>query len=218
MLMSLLPAAANAYDLDLGLDTSDFYIGVGLGSATMEGPRTRTYTRRVNEIIWVNYPQAGQRIKDRVDVSEIHVGYNVNDFISFELGYADYGKSHDKYYAYFSGGCGVVPPCWEPYTVSIPVEIDTYVISLSTLFKYPVHDDFSVYGLISIDRVNAKTSYNNKTSVSDNLGYGAGIRWAFTEKFAAKLQWKKTRAVNTGFTFNNRLNLSDTRLILEMSY
>lgn len=219
MLMSLLPFAANATDLAVSPDR-DFYIGVGHGLASVEGPRTRgTFRLESNNILTIGTYEPDQQLKGSVGVSEIHVGYNVNPFLSFELGYADYDKERVTYPHQEVITVCITSPCNSLTPSPDSVEIDTSVVSLGALLKYPVHTNFSIYGLLSYDRV--KNSYrrrgNKDSEVSRQVGYGAGIRWAFSEDFAAKLQWKKTQTIHTDFAYNERLNLSDTRLILEMS-
>lgn len=210
-----LPGAVNAAD-------GDFYVGLGHGSAVVEGPRAGII-RGGSEYFNMGTYESDQQLKGSVGVSEIHLGYNVNPFLSLELGYADYDKERLTYhYKQTSAEADVhciTAPCYSSFRLPESVEIDTGVVSLGALLKYPVHTDFSIYGLLSYDRV--KNSYrimgSKDSEVSRQVGYGAGIRWAFSEDFAAKLQWKKTQTIHTDFAYNERLNLSDTRLILEMS-
>lgn len=208
-----LPSAVNAAD-------GEFYVGLGHGSAIMEGPRTReTFRVKPDHSVTLSIYEPDQQLKGSLGVSEIHLGYNVNPFLSLELGYADYDKERLSYHRQQSFIYCAIGPCYNPFRPPDSVEIDTGVVSLGALLKYPVHTDFSIYGLLSYDRV--KNSYRRMGSkdseVSRQVGYGAGIRWAFSEDFAAKLQWKKTQTIHTDFAYNERLNLSDTRLILEMS-
>ncbi len=207
-----LPATVSASEAGaLSFERSDFYIGIGHGSGNLSTPH-RNYDSCPSGFGTRPVAVRGGGVKSDIKISELHVGYDLNPFVSLELGYANpiSGFANDPR----TSACAT-----SFVALNSRTKIDTKTASLTALIKYPINNDFSVYGLLSYDHLHVVNKryggrFPQRSSESfDDIGYGAGLEWSFSEDFTAKLQWKKT---NTDHR-SNSLALSDTRLIFEMS-
>lgn len=134
-----------------------------------------------------------QYIDDDTTMFEFYVGYQPNTYISFEIGYADFGEV-SKTLTYNP----------DAVFISLPQNIVTREIkhySLRSLIEYPLKRDFSVVGLVGysyfdIEQTRTGGSLLN-TDFTENfyeneLFYGLGGKYSFNKKYTGKLIFTKS--------------------------
>jgi OOP family OmpA-OmpF porin len=102
---------------------------------------------------------------------KIFGGYQINRNVAFEFGYANLGESSPGF------GVSAEASAWE----------------LIGLYKLPLQDRFSIYGLASLARVEGKATVPFFGTVSDtdtDLTFGFGVQYDFSPKVAARLQFQ----------------------------
>src|ERR1044071_1086059 len=101
---------------------------------------------------------------------KIFGGYQINRSFSVEFGYTDLGDVT-------VGGTTVEASAWE----------------LTGLGKFPLGNQFYVYGLAGLAKVKAETTvFGAKVSdASTKLTFGFGLQYDFSPKVGARLQWQR---------------------------
>ena len=120
--LSLLAISAQASD-------TNFYAGLGIGSANIEGPEM-PYE--------IYFP--GQKVEGNSGMASVYMGYNLNQNISFEVGYSDLEKIND------SIEIDPLVNVFEP--VNKDFSIDSEKVFINTKLQHPINAKFSAFGLL----------------------------------------------------------------------
>jgi opacity protein-like surface antigen len=180
-----------------------FYGGLGYGNADYAGETSFDITLA-----------PGQKLKDKANFIELYVGCQLNTYLSFEIGYADFGKVSKKY--------SLNPDVTTMVAVNNKEEIDFNRISLGALVEYPILDKLSVFGLfgysfLDLDRKISggfspfSGGLNESGSDSEeDIFYGLGFKYSFTERLTARLQWTESAPDN--------LKIETFRFSVEMTF
>ena len=157
-LMALAMAAAFAAPAFAG----DFYAGADIGRGKIDGHTEVIGGTTVTMADW----------KDTT--YSIFGGYQLNETLSFELGYRSMGKN----------------------TVSVggkSVDVKGSAIQASMLASLPVGHDFSVFGRLGVNSFKAKASYNgNSDSSSESKALlGFGVRYAVSKETNIRAEFQK---------------------------
>jgi hypothetical protein len=140
--------------------------------------------------------EPGQRIDDNTTMLELCAGYQLNPYISFELGYADFGKVSKRL-------------TYNPDLVFIssPHNIEKRELqyfSLRTLLEYPLANNLSIIGLLGYSYFDIEQTWTGGSSLNldvndftdnfeeDGLFYGLGGKYSLNEKYVGKLIWTKS--------------------------
>lgn len=137
--------------------------------------------------------EPGQRIDDDATMMELYVGYQLNPYISIELGYADFGKV-SKQLAYNPDFA----------FIALPRNIEKRQFknfSLRALLEYPLANNLSIIGLMGYSYFDIEQTWTGGSSLNvdfidsfeeDGLFYGLGGKYSLNEKYAGKLIWAKS--------------------------
>jgi opacity protein-like surface antigen len=174
-----------------------FYVGAGYGRAQQD-------VEAIDGInVLVSSPFGGGVL--RVQVDEVRVdehqdswnavlGYRINSYLSGELAYIDFGEAHvsERY---------TIPP---PSTIFRPAELRrNFTIgvagpALSALASLPLGHGFEIFlrgGILFADRKVEQqlTSTVDRNTFGSEIGIGgAGVRWSFTDRWAARIEYLRT--------------------------
>jgi len=176
--VSLLLPMAHAEGKD-----SSIYCGMGLGLAQFEG----------DTITGVGFVP-GQEFKDNTEAYNLFLGYQANRYLSFELGYVDFGQASEKY-------------TLDPDIVYIVAPNDTVTIeskgfTIASLFEYPMIERFSAFGLLGFSYLDVDRQVSggfgpgtsslgySSSNTEKNVFYGLGLKYRLTDYFRIRLQWK----------------------------
>jgi hypothetical protein len=174
------------------------YLGLGSAFASYEG----------NLIDSSISFESGQRIDDNTTMLELYAGYQLNPYISVELGYADLGSVR-KELRYNSDVAFIL----------LPQNIEKRQlkqISVRTLLEYPLSNKLNIVGLLGYSYFDIAQTWTGGSSLNidsnDNfdesgLFYGFGGKYSFNNKYAGKLIWAKSEA--------DSFNLSAISLTIE---
>src|SRR5688572_12937014 len=107
---------------------------------------------------------------DKDTAWKFSLGYQLNRNLSVELGYTNLGEVS-------AGGVDVEATAWE-------------VIGL---YKFPVGNQFSIYGLAGIAMVEAEASFLGVTASDDSteLTFGVGAQYDFSRNLGIRAQWQR---------------------------
>lgn len=107
---------------------------------------------------------------DKDTAWKFSLGYQMNRNLSVELGYTNLGEVS-------AGGVDVEATGWE-------------VIGL---YKFPVGNQFSIYGLAGIAMVEAEASFLGVTVSDDSteLTFGVGAQYDFSRNMGLRAQWQR---------------------------
>ena len=111
------------------------------------------------------------------------VGWQFNRYFGLELGYADLGKA-------------------EVSTAGISGSVKARGADLVGVATFPISDLFGIYGKLGVARtkVTANAPGINASDTSNNLTFGAGLRYNFTRNFAARAEWQRYHDVGDANT------------------
>lgn len=186
-------------------ENSSFYVGLGYGKAGYEG-------EEVSDILLA----PGQRLDDEANFVDLYIGYQLNEHISFEVGYADFDEFSDKY--------DLSPDVMSIAPANTIEEVDISRISFGTLIEYPIWKSASVFGLLGysyfdFDQKTRPFSFGNvlyngeiksDSNSEEGIFWGLGAKYNFCETLSARAQWARS---NT-----NAFDLDSIRLSLEMKF
>lgn len=156
-------------------DDHSLYLGASLG-------QTRVDFENVS----------GVDINDDKDTSwKVYAGYNLNEYVAFELAYHDFGKS-------------------EATISNVNVDIDADGYSLSALGKLPVSEQFSVFGRLGYIHVDAEARAAGTTvgTDADDVVFGLGAEYAVNEAVSLRAEWERVNTddeldtVSAGIVYN----------------
>jgi hypothetical protein len=201
---TLLPALFLFPVLSLA-DGASFYAGLGYGAADFEGPR-------IGGALPALAP--GQRLKDDAGLAELYFGYRFNRFISFEIGYSDFGEV-SKTYALNPDVASLVSP-------NDTEVIDSSGVSFGALMEYPLSGRFDVFAVLGYSKFDLDRQWSGGFSPSsdpthysgtgseESWIFGLGLKYDFNREYAARLQWLQAEPGN--------LRIEILRLSLEKAF
>lgn len=100
-------------------------------------------------------------------------GYEFNRHVSLEADYQDFGRQT---------GTIACPPTLPCLTILYAPEVDAAAWSVSLIGSFRIHGRLDGYGRLGLSR----WKLDGKASIFDRSGndlhYGAGVRWSFTER------------------------------------
>jgi OmpA-OmpF porin, OOP family len=107
---------------------------------------------------------------------KISAGYQINRNLAVELGYHNLGSANLGF------GSTLEVTAWE----------------LIGLYKFPIQNQFSVYGLVGFARAEVETSAGSFLGItipatstnSTDLTYGIGVQYDFSPKLGVRAQWQ----------------------------
>lgn len=101
---------------------------------------------------------------------KIFGGYQINRSFAVEFGYSDFGDVT-------VGNNGVNASAWE----------------LTGLGKFPLGNQFYVYGLAGLAKIKAETTVSGLRVSDDSteLTFGFGLQYDFSPKVGGRLQWQR---------------------------
>lgn len=161
-------AHAQAPQPQLRLD-SGFYVGAAGGKA-----------------------RTGERCIGTCDVTDaswsLFAGYLFNRHFAIEGGYSDFGT--------VTTGATLVG-------VPVSNQLETTVVELTGVGLLPITERFSLYGKAGVYRYDTDARTTGAfVGTSSDKGYGftagAGLQYAFSNNFAARLEWQSYSDVGTG--------------------
>ncbi len=177
LLVSLIITNAEAKD-------SSIYFGIGGGSAQFNGDV-------INDVIFLS----GQKLDDDTGYYNIYFGYQLNKYLSFEVGYADFGRVSKKY--------SLNPDITSIVAPNDTISIESNGFTISSLLVYPISEKFSVFGTIGFSYLDVDSdvylgstgpgtnmlSYSSSNSEGDIL-YGIGLRYKMSDHLKIRIQWE----------------------------
>ncbi len=197
LLTSLFPGLSHATD-------SSFYGGLANGAANYEG--------NVNEDVLL---APGQRLNDDTNFVEVYTGYSINEYISFEIGYADFGVVNETY--------KLNPDVISIVSPNNKEEIDLTRIRVGGVIEYPAYKNFSVIGLFGYSYFNLDRKFSGgfnldsgdiiselKEDSEEGIYYGVGFKYLFNSKLSARFQWVHDSP--------GSIDLNSSNLSLEMKF
>lgn len=100
-------------------------------------------------------------------------GYRFNRHISLEADYQDFGRHT---------GTIACPPALPCLTILYAPEVDAAAWSMSVIGSFRIHGRLDGYGRLGLSRwkLDGRASIFDRSG--DDLHYGAGLRWSFTER------------------------------------
>lgn len=162
---------------------SSVYCGIGLGLARFEG----------DTITGVEFVP-GQELKDKTEAYSLFFGYQANKYLSFELGYVDFGQVSEKF-TLDPGIVFIVAP-------NDTVTIESNGFTIASLLEYPMNERFSAFGLIGFSYLDVDREVSggfgpgtsslghSSSDTEKNVFYGLGLKYRLTDHFRIRLQWK----------------------------
>lgn len=148
----------------------DFYVGASIGRSSVDMGRSETDAALVSA--------GATGLRSSVDEHDTHyglsLGYQLNPYLAFELGYADFGGA--RYRSSFTGG-------------TARAQIDAHGWTASVLGILPVGEKFSLFGRLG--GIHAKVEVEVDVDVTGPGGAAAGTAqdrdWsaAFTARASA---------------------------------
>ena len=107
---------------------------------------------------------------------KISAGYQINRNLAVELGYTSLGKT--------------------PAVLGITAEASAW--ELIGLYKFPIQNQFSVYGLLGFARIEVESSAGSflgipipaTSATSTELTYGLGVQYDFSPKLGVRAQYQ----------------------------
>ncbi|HLO94744.1 MAG TPA: outer membrane beta-barrel protein [Burkholderiaceae bacterium] len=160
--MKKLMALAMAAAFTAPAFAADFYAGADIGRGKIDGHTEVIGGTTVTMADWKDTTYA------------IFGGYQLNETISFELGYRSMGKN----------------------TVDVggkTVEVKGSALQASMLASLPLGNDFSAFGRLGFNSFKAKANYNGNTgSSSDSKALvGFGVRYAMSKEAGVRAEFQK---------------------------
>jgi len=154
-LLSALLLSSTLSAIAFGANAQDhgFYSGVGMGQSHNEGS-----------------------YKDRDTAFSVFAGYDFNQYVGVETGYADLGKLE--------------------YVGNIPLEATApYLVAVG---KLPVTEHVSLYAKAGVNRWNLDNANPGLTGTSDDSGtdptYGLGVQYRINDRFAVRGDYSRLEA------------------------
>jgi len=170
----------------------DFYVGASLGRSNVDMDRSET------DAVLVSAGATG--LRSSVDEHDTHyglsLGYQLNPYLAFELGYADFGSA--RYRASFTGG-------------GARAHLDAHGWTASVLGILPVGEKFSIFGRLGgihakveadVDVTGPGGAAAGTAQDRDWSGlYGAGVVYALTPSIGLRGEFTRYDSLggsNTG--------------------
>lgn len=176
---------------------SPFYVGLGYGVIDYEG-------KDVDDLVL----SPNQKLEDESGFIELYTGYHFNDYISIEIGYANFESMNKKY---------ILNP--DVITIVAPNDeerIDLTRTSVNGLLEYPMSQNISVLALLGYSYFDLEREltggFSPITSKSSIKGgyYGLGIKYLLSDRYSTRLQWVKEGS--------SGINIDGYRLSLEVAF
>lgn len=170
----------------------DFYVGASIGRSSVDMDRSET------DAVLVSAGATG--LRSSVDEHDTHyglsLGYQLNPYLAFELGYADFGSA--RYRASFTGG-------------GARAHLDAHGWTASVLGILPVGEKFSLFGRlggihskveVDVDVTGPGGAAAGTAQDRDWSGlYGAGVGYALTPSIGLRGEFTRYESMggsNTG--------------------
>jgi len=169
--MFFLPILAQA-------NNSEFYVGLGLGSANIEGPKVSSFSFI-----------SGEKLEDDSELSTIYLGYQLNKNLAFEIGYTDIGKVKNTF--------TLNPNVLYDVAINDTTSIESKKTYLNIKPQYPINNQFSLFGLIGYSFYDLDYKYtggflSTSESISkEEFTFGLGGQYQFNDQFSGRLQWTR---------------------------
>ncbi len=195
--------------------TPGFYVGGGLGYADLNTNNPYKHTTIEDA------DSSSMRSSNTNFGYRLFTGWNYNQYVGLEFGYANYGSAENK----FSMTNGFITDD-QSYAfmgnLDSKINHDLSAISLVGKAYYPIGDSgFNVYALAGVARVNNSASYTtsatgayvtendlyvangstHKSSTTHDIRpvYGLGVSYDINQSFSADLEWSHLQGKgNTG--------------------
>jgi opacity protein-like surface antigen len=121
---------------------------------------------------------------------KISGGYQINRNLSVEVGYASLGE--------LDAGFGV--------------NVEASAIEVIGMYKFPLQNRFSIYGLAGLARIEAESSAGSvfgfpipaESDSSTELTFGFGVQYDFSPKLGVRAQWQdyvNTSVISAGIVY-----------------
>lgn len=187
----LFPILSNAQE-------SPFYVGVGYGVVDYEG-------KEVTDSVL--FPNQKLYIEDKSEFIGLYTGYRFNDYISIELGYANFESMNKRYI--------LDPNVLALVTGNEEERIDFTRISMNGLLEYPMSKNISVLALLGYSYFDLEreftggfTPISSKSSIKGGY-YGLGVKYLLSDRYSTRLQWVKDGS--------SGIDIAGYRLLLEVA-
>ena len=153
------------------------WIAAVLGAAAMLGCGAALAQQKQSDTGWYAGASLGSADlgPDSDTALKIFGGYQINRSFAAEFGYSDFGDVT-------AGGREVKASAWD----------------LIGLGKFPLGNQFYIYGLAGLAKIKTETTVNGLRVSDDSteLTFGFGVQYDFTPQVGARLQWQRYDASN----------------------
>jgi len=187
-------------------ETSSWYVGIGVGSSSTE----------IESGILNDGSTISGESKDEDDTSlSFFIGYEVNDNISVEGGYINFGEANATG---TSDGTGFF---WWPGAVEMKFEATA--IFLDIMGKYSINDRFDLFGKAGIYDadldVDLTDSWGTISESDSNTGllFGVGLSCSFNEKISGRASWTRFNDVGDGDLFESDVDILGLDLVFSFN-
>ncbi|HXJ53238.1 MAG TPA: outer membrane beta-barrel protein [Burkholderiales bacterium] len=124
----------------------------------------------------------GVSCDDKDTAFKIFGGYQINRNFGVELGYTDLGKV-------------------EAHGGGVTASVESTAFELVGVGKFPINNQFSVYGKLGFYRADSKGRSNVGVSADEtntDLTYGLGVQYNFTGNLGVRGEWQRYSSVGGG--------------------
>ncbi|MBW6419557.1 outer membrane beta-barrel protein [Celeribacter sp. PS-C1] len=133
----------------------DLYLGASVGQASSSFSRSDFSAGGADSGVTTSYDEEDTAFK-------IFLGYEINEFLAIEGGYADFGSPSVNYDIY--GG-------QTPYTTKAAVETDAWFIAAKG--TYAINEKFEVFGKLGLSNNRFVENYTSSLDIPEAGGPGA---------------------------------------------